>query len=55
MALAWEAGVRIPAKYHKLDSGALCLGSRVRLRLQMAGSPSVLRVVERCLIPYLYG
>ena len=55
MALAWETGGRIPAKYHKLDNAALCLGSRVRLHLQTAGSPSVLRFVERCLIPYLYG
>ena len=55
MALAWETDGRIPATYHKLDNGALCLGSRVRLRLQMAGSPSVLRFIERCVIPYLYG
>ncbi len=55
MALAWETGGRIPPTYHKLDNGALCLGSRIRLRLQTAGSPSVLRFVERCLIPYLYG
>ena len=55
MALAWETGGRIPAKYHKLDNAAMCLGSRVRLRLQTAGSPSVLRFVDRCVIPYLYG
>ena len=55
MALAWETGGSIPAKYHKLDNAALCLGSRVRLHLQTAGSPSVLRFVERCLTPYLYG
>lgn len=55
MALAWETGGRIPPDYHKLTNGALCLGSRVGLRLQMGGSPSLLRFVERCLIPYLYG
>jgi len=55
MALVRETGGRIPATYHKLDNAALCLGSRVRLRLQMSGSSSVLRFVERCLIPYLYG
>jgi hypothetical protein len=54
MTLAWETDGRIPATYHKLDNGALCLGSRVRLRLRMAGSPSVLRFVERYAIPYLY-
>jgi hypothetical protein len=55
MALAWETGGRIPPDYHKLTNGALCLGSRVRLRLQMGGSPSVLRFLERCVIPYLLG
>lgn len=55
MALVWEIGGRILPTYHTLDNGALCLGSRVRLRLQTAGSASVLRFVERCLIPYLYG
>jgi hypothetical protein len=52
---AWETGGRIPETHHKLDNAALCLGSRIRLRLQTAGSPSVLRFVERCVIPYLYG
>lgn len=55
MALSWETGGRIPPDYHKLTNGALCLGSRVGLGLQMAGSPSLLRYVERCVIPYLYG
>jgi len=55
MALAWEIGGRIPPTYHKLDKGALCLGSRVGLRLQMGKSQSILRFVERCVIPYLYG
>jgi hypothetical protein len=55
MAFAWETGARIPPDYHKLTNGALCLGSRVGLRLQMGGSPSLLRFVERCVIPYLYG
>jgi hypothetical protein len=55
MAMSWETSGRIPPDYHKLKNGALCLGSRVGLRLQMGGSPSLLRYVERCLIPYLYG
>ena len=55
MALSWETGGRIPPDYHKLTNGALCLGSRVGQRLQMARSPSLLRYVERCVIPYLYG
>src|SRR3954452_20120050 len=46
MALSWETGGRIPPDYHKLTNGALCLGSRVGLRLQMGRSASLLRYVE---------
>ena len=50
-----ETGGRIPRSFHKLDDGALCLGSPTRLRLILTESPSILRFVERCVIPYLYG
>ncbi len=50
-----ETGGRIPSSYHKLDDGALCLGSPTRLRLILSESPSILGFVERCIIPYLYG
>jgi len=53
--LVRETGGRIPPSYHKLDNGALCLGSPTRLRLTLTESPSIIRFVERCLIPYLYG
>ena len=50
-----ETGSRIPRSFHKLDDGTLCLGSPTRLRLILVESPSILRFVERCVIPYLYG
>jgi SEC-C motif len=50
-----ETGGRIPPSFHKLADGALCLGSPTRLRLILSESPSILRFVERCVIPYLYG
>lgn len=50
-----ETTGRIPRSFHKLDSGALCLGSPTRLRLILTDSPSILQFVERCVIPYLYG
>lgn len=50
-----ETAGRIPPSYHKLDDGALCLGSPTSLRLILTASPSLLRFVERCVIPYLYG
>jgi hypothetical protein len=46
---------RIPASYHTLADGSLCLGSPMRLRLIVSESPSLIRFVDRCLIPYLYG
>ena len=49
-----ETGGRIPRSYHKLRDGSLCLASPTKLRLILAESPSILRFVERCLIPYLY-
>ena len=50
-----ETAGRIPPSYHKLDDGSLCLGSPTSLRLILIESPSVLRFVERCVVPYLYG
>ena len=50
-----ETEGRIPSSFHKLDDGALCLGSPTRLRLMLIESPSIICFVERCVIPYLYG
>jgi hypothetical protein len=50
-----ETGRRIPRWYHTLRDGTLCLGSPTRLRFIVSGSASVLRFVERCVVPYLYG
>jgi hypothetical protein len=50
-----EIGGRISPAFHKLSDGSLCLGSPARLLLVLAESPSLLRFVEHCVIPYLYG
>jgi hypothetical protein len=50
-----EVAGRIPASFHKLEDGSLCLGSPTRLRLMLLDSPSIICFVERCVIPYLYG
>jgi hypothetical protein len=50
-----EVGGRISRSFHKLDDGSLCLGAPTRVRLVVAESPSILRFVDRCVIPYLYG
>jgi hypothetical protein len=46
---------RIPADFHKLEGGALCLGSPTRLLLIARESASLPRFVDRCVVPYLYG
>jgi hypothetical protein len=50
-----ETAGRIPDWFHRLSSGALCLGSPTRLRLIAAESRSLLRFIERAVVPYLYG
>src|SRR5579863_394607 len=50
-----ETAGRIPPEFHKLTDGALCLGSHTRIRLLMGKDSSLLRFVEKCVIPYLYG
>lgn len=51
----YEIAGRIPQNFHKLDSGALCLGSPTRLRLALTRRPTILGYVDTCLVPYLYG
>lgn len=50
-----ETGGRIPHSFHHLEDGCLCLASETNLRLILAGSPTGLGFVEKCVIPYLYG
>jgi hypothetical protein len=50
-----ETQGRIPADFHKLEGGDLCLGSPTRLLLIARESPTLPRFVDRCVIPYLYG
>jgi hypothetical protein len=50
-----ETRGRIPPDFHRLSNGGLCLGSHTRIRLLMSKDSSLLRFVEKCVIPYLYG
>lgn len=50
-----ETQGRIPADFHKLDDGTLCLGSPTRLLLIARESATLPRFVDRCVVPYLYG
>lgn len=50
-----ETRGRIPVDFHKLQGGALCLGSPTRLLLIARESGTLTRFVDRCVVPYLYG
>lgn len=50
-----ETRGRIPADFHKLQGGALCLGAPTRLLLIARESGTLTRFVDRCVVPYLYG
>lgn len=53
----FEKGERIPrdSKYHKNLDGSLCLGSPLRLFIELSKAPKLTAYVKKCLIPYLYA
>ena len=51
-----ETGGRIPSDFHRFsDDQTLCLGSPLRLRVELHRRPSLLGFVETCVLPYFYG
>jgi hypothetical protein len=50
-----ELAGRIPATFHKLHDGSLCLGSPFQVRFKLRAAPTLSRYIKRCLIPYLLG
>jgi hypothetical protein len=55
LPVVYETGARIQRDFHRLQDGALCLGSSVGQRLQLGNNPCVGRFIDRIVIPYLYG
>ena len=53
--VARETAGRVPKTFHTNPDGTLCLGSPLRLQMEVRRKPSLLGFVDRCLIPYLYG
>lgn len=51
----FEVDGRIPEDYHKMDDDSFCLGSPIRIRQQMQMQPTLIGVVDRLVIPYLYN
>lgn len=52
---AFETGGRIPADFHKLVDGSLCLAAPTELMLQLGPDSTLGDFVERFVIPYLFG
>lgn len=50
-----EVGGRIPADFHHCADGTLCLGSPLRLSLELGKRADLPGFVKRCVVPYLYG
>jgi hypothetical protein len=52
-----ETAGRIPAdgKHHRNSDGTLCLGSPLRLLVNISKNPTLIGFAENCLIPYLYA
>jgi hypothetical protein len=46
---------RIRKTYHTQPDGTLCLGSNIRLQLEVRKAPTLPAFVEKCIIPFLYG
>jgi hypothetical protein len=50
-----ETGGRIPATFHKLEAGLLCLGAPTAIRLNLTLSPTLPAFVDELVVPYLFG
>jgi hypothetical protein len=55
--VVYELGKRIPRNetYHVNSDGSLCLGSPLRLRMELAKRPTLPSFSSTCIIPYLYA
>ena len=53
----YETGGRIPRnqKYHINSDGSLCLGSRLRILLEISKNLSFTNFISNCLVPYLFA
>ncbi len=47
-------GARIPMDFHRLEGGALCLGSPTRQRLALSRNPKLSNFFRGFVVPYLY-
>lgn len=50
-----ELDGRVPADFHRVLNGDLCLGSPLRLQLILSKNPTLVGFVGKCVVPYLVG
>ncbi len=50
-----ELSGRIPKGFHTNPGGVLCLGTGIRLQLELAMDPSFTGFFRNCILPYLFG
>lgn len=50
-----EIGGRIPTEFHHYSDGTLCLGSPIRLALEIGDDTNLPAFVERFVLPYLFS
>ena len=53
--LAKETGGRIPADFHRMPDGTLCLGASLAVRMKFARQRSLLGFTEELLVPFLFA
>jgi len=53
--IALETGGKIPADFHKMDDGSLCLGAPLEVRMTFAKHRSLLGFIKEQVIPYLFS
>lgn len=50
----FDSSARIPHDYHRLQDGAFCLGSRLRLAIAIHRQPDLVAFFDDFVVPYLY-
>jgi hypothetical protein len=51
----FETAGRIAKDYHKMEDDSLCLGSHLRIRKEIREQPTLIGLMDRLIIPYLYN
>jgi hypothetical protein len=53
--IAFETGGKVPADFHKMDDGSLCLGAPLEVRMKFAQHRCLLGFIKEQIVPYLFS